>query len=210
MARRSVRGVGLRLARWLPLLWFRGSESYWKARYRLGGDSGSGSSGPEAAYKAQVVNEFVRRHGVRSVIEFGCGDGQQLALATYDTYLGIDVSTDAVETCRRTFRDDPGKGFSTEYRGERADLALSLDVLYHLVEDTIYDAYLERLFGAAERFVVIYSTDGEGRTARHVRHRPVARDVHERFPAFALMEGSVGIPPGAARFFMYERSTATR
>ena len=69
---------------------------------------------------------------------------------------------------------------------------------------------LERLCGAAERFVVIYSTDGEGRTARHVRHRPVARDVHERFPAFALMDGSVGIPPGAARFFMYERSTATR
>jgi len=43
-----------------------------------------------------------------------------------------------------------------------------------------------------------------------VRHRPVTRDVHERFPAFVLMDDPVGIPPGAARFVMYEHSTVTR
>ena len=45
-----------------------------------------------AAFKAEVPNDFVRARGIDSVIEFGCGDGAQLALAEYPAYVGIDVS----------------------------------------------------------------------------------------------------------------------
>jgi len=208
------------LSRWLPLLGFRDSDTYWRKRYRLGGNSGEGSYGEPAQHKAAVLNPFVREHGIQSVIEFGCGDGNQLTLADYPAYLGVDISPDAIALCRSRFRDDPSKTFMTldDYRGESAGLAMSLDVLFHLVEDEVYDAYLERLFAAGERFVVIYSTSSDQlkATLGHVRHRPVEADVSARFPAFQRMlaaERSLPAPVKfgqglPTRFFFYERSGA--
>ena len=59
---------------------FEGSARYWDDRYARGGSSGDGSAGKFAAFKAEVLNGFVERHGVQSVIEFGSGDGGQLSL----------------------------------------------------------------------------------------------------------------------------------
>ena len=52
-----------------PLLGFRGSRQYWETRYRIGGHSGEGSRGKVATYKADVLNDFFRRHDVRSAVE---------------------------------------------------------------------------------------------------------------------------------------------
>jgi SAM-dependent methyltransferase len=203
---------------------FRGSASYWEKRYRLGGDSGTGSRGAAAAYKARVLNDFVERYAVTDVIELGCGDGQQLALAEYPAYVGFDVSRRAVELCRQRFAGDSSKRFALldEYAGETADLALSLDVLFHLVEDVVYTDYLDRLFGSARRFIVIYSTSVDPNrapaTLHHMRHRPVESDVAERFPGFTRMnEWEAGLPnpvvhAGAVptRFFGYRRADELR
>ena len=62
---------------------FSGTINYWEDRYRTGHDSGAGSSGRLAAFKAEFLNGLVADHNVSSVIEFGCGDGRQLALAEY-------------------------------------------------------------------------------------------------------------------------------
>ena len=184
-------------ARWRPLLGFSGSEDYWKERYRLGGDSGAGSGGPSARYKADVLNAFVAEHGIRSVIEFGCGDGRQLQLAQYPDYAGYDISAAAIEQCRSLFKYDASKRFGliTEYNGSRADLAMSLDVLFHLVEDSVYHGYLDRLFSAASNHVAIYASDTDlaPKTLPHVRHRPVSRDIADRFSGFERMEYR---PPG--------------
>jgi SAM-dependent methyltransferase len=179
------------VARWLPLATFGGSSAYWRKRYQYGGDSGSGSGGAAAAYKAGVLNEFVARERVTSVLEFGCGDGRQLALANYPSYLGLDISEDAVQRCRALFRDDPTKRFALLGTDkERADLALSLDVIFHLVEDEVYRDHLDRLFGAAERFVIIYSSNsaGSARTLKHVRHRAVSADIASWFPQFERLQ----------------------
>src|SRR5262249_56626361 len=111
-----------------------------------------------------------------SVIEFGSGDGNQLALARYPQYLGFDVSERAVETCRERFRDDTSKRFAllNDYAGERAELSLSLDVVYHLIEDDVFDSHLRSVFGAADRFVIVYSTNTDEQSPlqrAHVRHR---------------------------------------
>ena len=70
---------------------FPGSQAYWEQHYRSGGDSGPGSRGVLAQYKAEFVNAFVERHDIESVAELGCGDGSQLALARYPAYVGLDV-----------------------------------------------------------------------------------------------------------------------
>ena len=52
-------------------------------RYSAGGNSGAGSYSQLAEFKAQVLNRFVATHDVKHIIEFGSGDGNQLALAEY-------------------------------------------------------------------------------------------------------------------------------
>jgi hypothetical protein len=56
---------------------------------------------------------------------------------------------------------------------ENAELALSPDVLYHLVEDHVISAYMRRLFAAALDRAIIYSSDENRLEAEHVRHRKV-------------------------------------
>jgi glycosyltransferase involved in cell wall biosynthesis len=155
---------------------FDSSSQYWDDRYSFGGNSGAGSYGRLALFKAEVINAFVRDNNVRSVIEFGCGDGAQLGLAHYPHYIGVDVSLRAVEICQSKFIRDLSKQFlhtsNPEVDTQRADLAMSLDVIYHLVEDDVYHAYMTRLVSAAERFVCVYSSNVEHASpVSHVRHR---------------------------------------
>lgn len=140
---------------------FPGTPQYWEERYASGGNSGRGSYGELASFKAHFLNEFVERERIQSIIEFGCGDGNQLTLAHYPEYSGYDVSKTAVRMCRERFKDDTSKqfGLTVDYDGRAADLALSLDVIYHLVEDEVFDSYMRLLFDAATRYVVICSSD---------------------------------------------------
>jgi hypothetical protein len=174
------------------------SRDYWERRYLSGGDSGAGSEGRFAAFKAEIVNAFVRERGVASVIELGCGDGSQVRLLDCPSYVGLDVSPTAVALCRARCASDDRKRFEVYEPSRfaedasrwRAEAALSLDVLYHLVEDRVYDQYLAHLFGAATRFVIVYSCD-HSRVRRllapHVRGRCYSRDVRRRFPAWQLL-----------------------
>lgn len=152
------------------------SRLYWEKRYAQGRHSGNGSRGKLAAFKAEVLNRFVRESDIEAVIEYGCGDGNQLSLSAYPRYLGFDVSATAIRACRRAFAQDPTKTFKEmkHYSGESADLTLSLDVIYHLVEDDAYNSYMDRLFSSSKRFSILYSTNCEtlGRAEpKHIRHR---------------------------------------
>ena len=142
-----------------------------------------------ARFKALVLNEFVRDNGVESVIEFGCGDGNQLGLASYPRYLGLDVSAEAIDLCRGRFGGDSTKAFLLYdpvrtvnlERFLSADLTLSLDVIYHLLEDDVYDRYLQMLFACSSRFVIVYSSnDTSPDVAWHVRNRAFVQDVESR------------------------------
>lgn len=171
---------------------FRTSGEYWEQRYRSGGNSGAGSYSRLATFKAEVLNDFVATRPIGTVIEIGSGDGAQLALAEYPSYTGIDVSQVAVESTRRRFADDASKRFlhTTEVTAtDRAELALSLDVIYHLVEDAVFDSYLRQLFDAATKYVIVYSSNTEKFwSSPHVRHREFTRWVEDNRSDFALVE----------------------
>ena len=184
---------------------------------RAGRTSGNGSYGALAEGKSRFLNDLVSERAVRSVIEFGCGDGNQLSLADYPSYIGLDVSRTAIGLCQRRFAGDPAKSFFlydgtcfTDRAGIfTADLALSLDVVYHLTEDAVFETYLTHLFAAGRRLVVIYSTNTEiGGTAPHVRHRHFTPWVEANCPDWRLTEVTPGPNTERARadFFVYERS----
>jgi SAM-dependent methyltransferase len=196
---------------------FSGSAGFWEQNYAQGGSSGNGSYGALAEGKRQFLNALVRTRGVTSVIEFGCGDGNQLSLADYPSYIGLDVSRSAIGLCQQRFADDPAKSFFlydgacfTDRAGVfTADLALSLDVIYHLTEDAAFEAYLRHLFAAGRRLVVIYSTNSAlSGTAPHVRHRHFTPWVEVNCPQWQLTGVTQGPNTELARadFFVYERS----
>ncbi len=155
---------------------FRGSASYWETRCRDGGTSGAGSYGRLAEFKATIVNEFVRKKAVRTVIEFGCGDGAQLELAKYPEYVGIDVAAVSVQRCSERFAHDPTKRFyppdALPSTLGTFDLGLSLDVIYHLVEDSVFDSYMHSLFARSHGHVIIYASNYDSPSdSPHVQHR---------------------------------------
>jgi hypothetical protein len=155
---------------------FPGSAAFWETVYREGGTSGPGSYGRLAEFKAEILNEFVRSRNIRTVIEFGCGDGSQLQRARYPEYVGVDVAAASILRCSALFAGDSTKHFCRadalpEDLGA-FDLALSLDVIYHLIEDSVFDDYMRRLFSVAQRHVIIYSSNYDALAeGPHVRHR---------------------------------------
>lgn len=153
---------------------FEGSKNYWESRYTEEGTSGAGSYGRLAEYKAQFLNDFVKKHDIKSVIELGSGDGNQLDMATYPNYIGLDVSETAVAMGKVRFAKDPTKTFllmDQHTFSEPCELAMSLDVIYHLTEDTVFEDYMKKLFSSGSRYVIIYASNHEERIAPHVRSR---------------------------------------
>lgn len=198
---------------------FPGSQQYWIRRYEAGGNSGGGSRGRLAEFKAEVLNQLAKEQNIGTLIEFGCGDGHQLLLARYPSYLGFDVSPRAVSLCQALFAGDKTKSFRlmSEYGGEIAQLSLSLDVVFHLVEDNLYAAYMERLFDSAERFVIIYSSDTDENLADqapHIKHRKFTAWIDRNQPQWRLVRripnrfplGSDGREGSFADFYLYERT----
>lgn len=170
-----------------------GSRSYWEERYKNGGNSGAGSYGKFAEFKAEVVNSFVKNNEIESVIEFGCGDGNQITLADYPHYVGFDVSKTSIARCCEMFARDAAKSFHQidEYTGEMADLTLSLDVIYHLIEDDVFENHMRQLFNSATRFVIIYASDtneNKGYENSHVRHRQFTVWVKEHIVGWSLIQ----------------------
>ncbi len=194
---------------------FPGSKRYWEERYSEGGDSGVGSYGKIAKFKAEVINDFVKENEVRSAIEFGCGDGNQLSMLDIPDYVGLDISSTAVELCRERFKDDDSKRFflyepenfdsgSPEFK---AELALSLDVIFHIIEDDIYERYMEHLFSCAESFVIIYSDDTDTKQRYHVKRRKFTGWVEANTKGWGLMNRIENRYPEISRseFFIYEK-----
>jgi SAM-dependent methyltransferase len=179
---------------------FPGSENYWEQRYKKGETSGPGSYYFLSEFKANILNDFIHGNNINTVLEFGCGDGNQLKLANYPSYLGFDVSSEAIFRCNNIFINDNNKAFKLmkDYNGETAQLTLSLDVIYHLIEDHNYEHYMETLFNASEKFVIIYSSntdDNSNNSTFHLKHRKFTNWVEIHKPHYKLIKFIPNIYP---------------
>ncbi len=203
---------------WLETRRFSNSHSYWENRYRSGGNSGDGSYGELAEFKARVLNGLVSDRCMRDVIELGCGDGNQLLKAEYPKYHGFDISQDAVDQCIAMFGKDATKtfGLMSSLNDHTADLVLSLDVIYHLVEDSVFETYVQALFTAANKLVVIYASNTDTQDVPqlpHVRHRKFTDWIDRNIDGWSLTEVIENELPydektdkgSAASFYLFEK-----
>lgn len=195
---------------------FRSSD-YWEKRYLNGGNSGNGSYGRLAHFKAQCINSFISQKNIKSAIEFGVGDGHNLSFYNIEKYFGLDVSMWAIEICQNRYKNDKSKQFSAigplEVLSitEKFDCALSIDVLYHLVEQNVYETHLRNLFASAKKYVIIYAWDADAdesmRLSTHVKPRKFTEYISENFKEWRLIGTKEQIyPESSSDFYFYEKS----
>ena len=128
-----------------------------------------------------VIVDRIRRDGLRSVLEIGCGTGQ---LAAYlldqgvESYLGIDFSPRGIEYARL---HAPGGRFVVEdalasnvYTEEEHDVLVCTEVLEHISEDL---AVVARFRPRARCIFSVPSYDSAG----HVRFFNEQTAVAERY-----------------------------
>jgi predicted TPR repeat methyltransferase len=171
------------------------SKNFWESRYSNGGNSGSGSYGRLAEFKNKIINSYIDEFSINKIVEFGCGDGNQLRDMNTNSYVGFDVSTTAVDVCSELYKNDSSKDFY-EYtdnlialHGTDADISMSIDVIFHLVEDDVFDKYMRNLFAASDKLVLIYSSDYDSDyTGNHMRYRKFTKWVELNAPDWSLIK----------------------
>ena len=150
------------------------STKYWEERYYNGGHSGNGSYGFLAEYKRDFINQFILENKIKSLLEYGCGDCNQLSMIECDRIIGVDVSETAIDICKTILPESKFISLESEkFPKEKTDLLLSLDVIYHLIEDNVYDKYISNIIKHGSEYLIIYSANFESNSkfAKHVRPR---------------------------------------
>lgn len=67
-------------------------------------------------------------------------------------------------------------------------MAVSLDVLFNLTEDNVYETYMDRLMTSTNKYVCIYSSNFERPQNQHERRRKFSDYIEKNFPEFELIE----------------------
>jgi len=191
---------------------FESSSSYWENRYQKNGNSGSGSYNESANFKAKVINNFIKNYDIEYVEEFGCGDGNQLTHAMYPNYIGYDVSDNILIKIKSKFKHDTTKQFFNlkEYSNLNShfEVALSLDVIYHLVEDNIFESHMELLFSGYE-YVVIFSTNYDDKfySGGHIKNRKFTNWIENNVKNYQLIkEVKNNDNLSKVHFFIYKKT----
>lgn len=189
---------------------FPGSAEYWEDRYSSNLTSGEGSYGNFAEFKSRILNNFVQEKKISQIIELGCGDGEQLKYAIYPKYIGFDVSDTVLNLCKKLFANDLSKEFhniKNFKNDDDYDCIISLDVIYHLVEDNVFNDYMHKLF-TSNKYVIIYSTNYNSifYFGHHVRHRRFTNWVEQYYPDFELIKViNNEIKANKANFYFYQK-----
>ena len=196
------------------------SRSYWTNRYASGGDSGAGSGGYLQARKSQYINRLIADFNVASLLELGCGDGRQLSTLKVPRYFGVDVSPALVTSLQIEYELDSSKEFYLlqDLVGEPlpdrfAEATLSSDVIYHLVEDEVFEAHMRELFRLSSQVVIVFSSNFSTSGSAHVRHRKFTDWIERNRPEFRMVKTSIGdssFPKvskrvSSADFYVFER-----
>lgn len=171
------------------------SGAFWNTQYAQGGNSGTGSYNHLAQFKSDTINAFLIQNNIVTVLEIGCGDGNQLQQIQYAEYIGVDISPVIIEKNREKFIEDSRKQFyctlteRDQYVNRTYDLTISIDVIFHLTEEDAFHQYMDDLFTLSEKFVVIYSSNHEEYTRwPEFRHRNFTGYVQEHYPEWDLMK----------------------
>jgi len=181
------------------------SKEYWEARYQGGGNSGIGSYGVSANIKAEYINSVISKYNIKTINDLGHGDGNQIGLLKgFDQYTGYDVSSTIRNKCILQYQDDRRYTFiDNESQFKQADLAMSLDVLYHLTEQEVFVEYIDKLFSIGE-YILIYAEDRDFKGNSHVLCRKFTNYISDVYNNFSLLDIADGSHK-EVKLFLYKK-----
>lgn len=142
------------------------SEGIWGRDVTGKGTSGSGSTLEITREYRAYLEDFIRKHRVRSVVDAGCGDWTFSSTIDWGgaSYLGVDIASDMIEANRRKYE----KRHVTFQVGDiteelpAADLLISKDVLQHL-PDALVDKFIRNnLKKGKYKWVLLTNDRGSG------------------------------------------------
>lgn len=183
----------------------------WKNRYQNGGNSGSGSYNELYIFKRDIINDIINKNDIQSIIDFGCGDGNQIKEINTKNYIGIDIADTSIKICKMKYNNDNTKKFYTYDEIDniklQSDLTMSLDVLYHILEEDLYFNYLKNLFSCSSNYVLIYSNNYNGHIEGHIYTRKFTDNVENMFPNWELQKKINQKYPkkSSADFYLYKK-----
>jgi len=189
------------------------SSIYWENRYAKGGNSGSGSRGNLAVFKAKIINDFISEKNIKSIVDLGCGDGHMLMM--YDSspkYIGQDISITIIDNMKKIFYDE----FYVYPYPIKAELGLSIDVLFHITNYDEFIEYIKNLFNWSEKYVIIYAFDEDrSEFQSHYKPRKFTTVIEELCPDWELKNiikneypvSEFGLAIGSySDFYIYEKT----
>ncbi len=148
------------------------NATFWEWRYLTDPELGSGvgSRGEPLSAKRDLLATLFEAIGPASVIDVGCGDGEATRDLPIQSYIGVDVSAEAV---RRAKVGRPGGTFHVGHLADfpvRADLTICLDVLIHQSDAASYRDQVARLWESADRALVVSGYEQSRGTAYPMVH----------------------------------------
>jgi SAM-dependent methyltransferase len=140
------------------------AEGVWGKDVTGKGVSGSGSTLEITREYRDYVEDFMKKHAVKSVVDAGCGDWTFSSAMDWGnvSYVGIDIASDVIEAVRKRHEKDNitfQVGDITEEL-PAADLLISKDVLQHLSNELVQKFIKNNLRKGKYKWVILTNDRG--------------------------------------------------
>ena len=131
-------------------------NEYWDERYFSGGTSGEGSIGKSRDFKWDVITQYVPQ--IDDVLDIACGDLSFWEGRDCKHYTGVDLSPTIVEKNKKS---RPHWNFivgnAADDLNESAEIVFCNDVLFHIMDGTIFETILQNLCKFSKQYIFIFT-----------------------------------------------------
>ena len=140
------------------------AEGTWGRDVAGKGTSGTGSTLEITREYRTYLEDFIRTHAIKSVVDAGCGDWTFSSAIDWNgaSYLGVDIASDVVATVRAKHEKANIKFQVGDITGDlpAADLLISKDVLQHLSNELVHNFIENNLRKGKYKWVILTNDRG--------------------------------------------------
>lgn len=140
------------------------AEGTWGKDVAGKGTSGTGSTLEITREYRAYVEDFIKTHSVKSVVDAGCGDWSFSSAIDWGNadYLGVDIASDVIAADRSKHETDKIKFQVGDITDElpAAELLISKDVLQHLSNELVHKFIGNNLRKGKYKWVILTNDRG--------------------------------------------------
>ena len=140
------------------------AEGTWGTNVEGKGTSGTGSTLEITREYRAYVEDFMKKHSVKSVVDAGCGDWSFSSAMDWNnaSYLGVDIASDVIAAVRNKHENGRIKFQVGDITDElpAAELLISKDVLQHLSNELVHKFIRNNLRKGKYKWVILTNDRG--------------------------------------------------